>query len=135
VQVGKQGVFTRSVVIGSLINVLCNLLLVSNFGGMGAAIASVIAEGGVFLYQMKYFKEEFTLFQVFKLSINNIISGLIMLIIVVALTNCLSVSILNTVIEILVGGIIYIIILFVLKDKFINDLVNQVYVGVKNKLK
>ena len=135
VQVGKQGAFTKSVIVGSLINVLCNLLLVSSYGGMGAAIASVIAEGSVFLYQMKYFKEEFTLFQVFKLSINNVISGLIMLIIVVTLTNYLSVSILNTMIEILVGGIVYITILFLLRDRFIKDLVNQVYVGVKNKLK
>ena len=134
VQIGKQNIFTKSVVIGSLINVACNLLLIPKYGGIGAAIASVVAESCIFLYQMKYFKNEFNLFQILKLSINNIVSGMVMLGVVIVLTNYLNISIINTMIEVLVGGIVYIMVLSILKDKFFKDLVNQIYVGLKNKL-
>ena len=134
VQIGKQNIFTKSVIIGSLINVVCNLILIPKYGGVGAAIASVVAESCIFLYQMKYFKNEFNLFQILKLSINNIVSGIVMLAVVIILTHYLDVSILNTVIEIFVGAIIYIGVLFILKDKFFKDLINQIYVGIKSKL-
>ena len=135
VQLGKQNIFTKSVIVGCLVNILCNLLLISRYGGIGAAIASVVAELCVFLFQMKYFRSEFTLFEVLKLSIKNLISGIIMLIVIIMITNYLSVSIWNTFIEVLVGGVIYVGILFALRDQFISDLLNQVYICIKGKMK
>ena len=135
VQIGKQNVFTKSVIVGCLVNVLFNSLLISKYGGMGAAVASVVAEGCVFLYQMKHFKKEFSLFEVMKLSVKNVISGVVMLVVVVIVTNYLSVSIWNTMIEVLIGGVVYAGMLFILKDQFVKDLINQIYVGVKDRVK
>lgn len=135
VQIGKQNIFTKSVIFGCLINVVCNIALIPKFGGVGAAVASFVAEFCIFLYQAIYFKEQFTLYQIFKLSYKNLISGILMLIGILLLTNYLPVSILNTLIEIVVGGIIYVGMLFILKDKFLKDLMRQVYSGVKQTLK
>ena len=135
VQIGKQKVFTKSVVFGCLINVLCNLLLINKFGGVGAAIASCLAEFAVFLYQAMYFREEFTIPEIFKLSIKNMISGVIMLVVILTLAHFLSVSIWNTLIEIVVGGLVYICLLLLMKDQFIKDLIQQVYLGVSSKFK
>lgn len=134
VQIGKQNIFTKSVIVGCFVNVLCNCLLIGKFGGVGAAIASVAAESCIFLYQMRSFKKEFTLFQIFKLSINNVISGIVMLIVLLFVTSFLSVNILNTLVEVLIGIIIYALMLIILKDKFFKDLFNQIVVFIKGKL-
>ena len=131
VQVGKQNVFTKSVIVGCLVNVLCNLLFIPSYGGIGAAIASVLAEFCIFLYQMKYFKKEFNFFQIIRISIKNVISGIVMLISVMILTNYLTVSIWNTLIEVVLGGIVYVGLLLLLKDEFLISLVKQIYLSIK----
>ena len=70
-----------------------------------------------------------------KLSIKTVISGVIMFIVVSIIANYLPVSIWNTIIEIIVGGVVYVGMLLILKYQFIKDLINQVYVGIKDKLK
>ena len=58
-----------------------------------------------------------------------------MFLVVYNITNMLSVGILNTMIEGIVGAIIYFGILILLKDKFLKDIINQVKIGIKGKLK
>ena len=57
-----------------------------------------------------------------------------MVVIVLNISKLISPSILNTFILIAIGAIIYFVILLILKDKFLNDIINQVVVTVKNKL-
>ena len=134
VQIGKQKIFTMSVVIGAITNVILNMILIRYIGGIGAAISSVIAELVIFLVQLKYFKEQFSLGEILKLGIKCIISGAVMFVIVKLLTDMLPISIINTIIEVIVGGIIYIIMLSILKYSFLTDIYNQVIGGIKNKL-
>ena len=135
IQIGKQNAFTKSVIVGCLVNVVSNYILINKYGGFGAALSSIIAEICVFLYQMKYFKSEFTLLEIIKLSIINIISGIIMLLFVLIITNYLKISMWNTLIEIVLGGFVYIFMLILLKDKFFKDLYKQIYNGIYNKFK
>lgn len=134
VQIGKQKIFTMSVVIGAITNVILNMILIHYIGGIGAAISSVIAELVIFLVQLKYFKEQFKLGEILKLGIKCIISGAVMFVIVKLLTDMLPISIINTIIEVIVGGIIYIIMLIILKYSFLTDIYNQIIGGIKNKL-
>ena len=88
----------------------------------------------IFLVQLKYFKEQFKLGEILKLGIKCIISGAVMFVIVKLLTDMLPISIINTIIEVIVGGIIYIIMLIILKYSFLTDIYNQLIGGIKNKL-
>ena len=135
VQIGKQNIFTISVTAGAVVNVLLNLVLIHFLGGVGATIASVIAEIVILGIQLRYFKDQFTVLEILKLSIKCFISGIVMFIVLKLLVNYMSVSIINTVIEVLIGGIIYLLMLFILKYQFLKDLSGQVIEGVKNKLK
>lgn len=135
VQIGKQKTFTLSVTIGAVVNIILNFILIRIWGGVGATIASVIAEVIILAIQLKYFKEQFTLIQILKLSIKCFISGIIMFIVVKLMANNMTVSILNTIIQITVGGIIYILSLFLLKYQFLKDLYSQIFTGIKDKLK
>ena len=100
---------------------------------MGAAIASVIAEIAVVLAQLKYLKEQFTLIEILKLSTKCFISGIAMFAVVSILAKYMSVSILNTLIQIIVGAIVYIGMLLILKYKFLYDILKQIIRVIKPK--
>ncbi len=134
VQIGKQKEFTISVVCGAITNVIFNIILIHFFNGVGAAMASVIAEIVIALVQLKYFKDQFKITEILKLGMKCVISGIVMFIFVKLLTDILPISIINTIIEVIVGGIIYIIMLIILKYSFLTDIYNQIIGGIKNKL-
>ena len=134
VQIGKQKIYTISVIVGAIVNVLLNLVLIHFFKGIGAAIASVIAETIILIIQLKYFKEQFTILEILKLSIKCLISGIVMFIVVFLLANYMSVSIINTLIQAIAGIITYFIMLIILKYQFLKDILNQVISGAKKKL-
>ncbi len=134
VQIGKQKEFTISVVCGAITNVIFNIILIHFFNGVGAAMASVIAEIVIALVQLKYFKDQFKITEILKLGTKCVISGIVMFIFVKLLTDILPISIINTIIEVIVGGIIYIIMLIILKYSFLTDIYNQIIGGIKNKL-
>ena len=129
IQIGKQNIFTISVTIGAIVNVIFNTILINFFGGVGAAIASVIAELSILIYQLKYFKEQYTLKQMLGASVKCFISGIVMFFAVKIVANYLSVSIINTVIEVAIGGAVYIGMLFLLKYQFLKDIFKQIVKG------
>ena len=133
VQIGKQKVYTISVTVGAVVNILLNLVLIYFFGGVGATIASVIAETTILCIQLRYFKDQFTLLEILKLSTKCLISGIVMFIVVTLLVNYMSVSIINTVIEVIIGIIVYLLMLIILKYQFLKDLYSQIIRGIKNK--
>lgn len=134
VQIGKQKEFTISVICGAITNVIFNIILIHFFNGVGAAMASVIAEIVIALVQLKYFKDQFKITEILKLGTKCVISGIVMFIFVKLLTDILPISIINTIIEVIIGGIIYIIMLIILKYSFLTDIYNQIIGGIKNKL-
>lgn len=134
VQIGKQKEFTISVTIGAIINVIVNAILIPFWGGIGAAIASVIAEATILGIQIIYIKNQFTILEILKSSIKCLISGIVMFIVVKILVNYMEISILNTIIEVIVGGIIYSLMLVILRYRFLQDLYSQVISGIKVKI-
>lgn len=131
IQIGKSKEFTISVTIGAITNIIFNIILIRFWGGVGAAIASIIAETTILLIQLRYFKEQFNIKEILRLSTKCLISGTVMFFVVKLVVYYLPVSILNTIIEILIGGIVYIAMLFVLKYKFLTDIYNLVINKVK----
>lgn len=135
VQIGKQNIFTISVTIGAIVNVILNLILIYFFKGVGAAVASVIAEFTILGVQLKYFKEQYSVIEILKLSVKCFISGIIMFGIIKLISFYLPVSIINTIIEIVVGAIIYIGVLIILRYQFLKDIVNLIKNVLGGKIK
>jgi len=135
VQIGEEKIFTKSVIFGAITNICFNLVLIRKYGSVGASIASVIAESSILLYQLKYFKEQFKLLEILKLSIKCLISGIIMFIVIKVISNYQSISIINTLIQVIAGVFTYFICLLLLKYQFLKDLISQILTGILNKLK
>ena len=122
VQTKQQKVFTKTVIYGSIINVTINAILIPFIGGIGAAISSVIAETGILLLQLKYFKHIFLFIEIISFGIKNLIAGTAMLIILVLLSNNLEPTIINTFIVAISGLLVYSLMLFIFKDKFFKEI-------------
>lgn len=130
---GRQKEYTLSVVIGCVVNVCLNALLINLFRSIGAAIATFIAELVILLIQLYFVRKEFDLKNIFLQFIKYVIFGLIMYVSVKVLSNTIGVSIINTFIEIVVGGIIYILLLVVSKDSIIKMGMNMAKRKLNNK--
>lgn len=130
----REKEFTISVVVGAIVNFLFNLLLINYFKSIGAAIATVIAELSVTLVQLYFVRKDFNLKEIFKLSINYIISGLIMLIVCVIIDFVVKAYLLSLLLQISIGSITYLVCLLILKDEFIKEIItNNIKPLLKNK--
>lgn len=134
VQVGKHKIYTCSVVIGAIINLVLNTILIHYFNSVGACIASLIAEVTILSIQLYYFREQFKVKEILKLSIKNWVSGIVMFVVLIFVVDRLEVSVFNTLLEVLIGSSIYFVCLLLLKDKFFKDLCSQVLFSIKNVL-
>lgn len=112
--------YTLSVVGGLMINVTLNSILITKFGCVGAAVATVFAEAGVIIIQLFFVRKEFSVKELILSGYKNFISAAVMGIIVFLIASNLANTLPNTVLEVAIGGIIYFVILvFVLRDKFL----------------
>ena len=83
VPTGKENILTITVVVGAISNFILNLILIPRYYSIGASIASITAEGLVTLVGFIYIRKEkiFSLRRILKESLNYLISGLTMFII------------------------------------------------------
>lgn len=123
---GRQKYYTVSVCTGTLVNLVFNLLLIPHFLSYGAAIATVIAELSVTLVQIIATKNIFSYKYIMKIIYKYIISAFAMLCCIFILSKNLSIGIIYTVIEIIIGIIVYFGILIILKDKSLMMFVNKI---------
>ncbi len=121
----KQKVLTISVIIGAAVNFICNLILIPIFKSIGAMVASVLAEFSVAIIQLLYIKKEISIKILYDGAQKYIVSGIIMCIFTYLLGTLLKPTISSTIIQIILGTIIYIIMLVILKDKTVFNFINK----------
>ena len=117
----QQNKLTKSVCTGALVNMVLNAILIPRWYSVGAAIASVIAEFSVTFVQFVYVKDQFDLNQVAKLVPRYFVASIMMLLLLKAEDMVLQPSILNTMLMVVSGAIIYFSALLILKDKFVFE--------------
>ena len=115
----KEKYYTISVIVGALVNLVLNYFLIKCYKSLGATIATVIAELIVTAIQFYFVRKEFKFTEIIKLSKNYFIASIVMFIIV-SLINQTDIFIrsITIIIETGVGTIIYILMLYILKDPF-----------------
>lgn len=122
---GRQKEYTLSVVTGCVVNFTLNLLLIPNFLSIGAAVATVIAESSVTGVQVFCTRKDFRFGEIIKDNKHYIISSLVMFVPTYSLARYLPSTIMNTFICVVVGGVIYLGLLFVMKDETLFEAVDK----------
>lgn len=119
VPTNRQNILTKTVLIGAGINFVLNLLLIPSLKSIGAAIASLIAETVITIVQLFYVRKEFSIRKIVISSLHYVIAGSIMLLTVGIMRNKIKSSVLNTVILVLIGIMVYFMSLVALHDEFL----------------
>lgn len=105
----KDKVFQGSIICGACVNVVVNLVLIRKYGALGAVVGTVLAESIVCIIQAIATNEELPIFSYIKQTLPYTIYGVFMCLIVRCIGFKLGKNILTIVVQILVGGIFYIL--------------------------
>ncbi len=128
----KDKAYTTIMVIGAVVNLIANLILVYKFEAIGVAIGTLISEVVVCVMQIIYTRNKVNHVQYNKTFLKYLLPSLIMTFIVCLIDYLTPTNIYMLIIEILVGGIIYVLISFIF---FIKEKDNLVIQYIKKILK
>ena len=123
---GRQKEFSISLFVGTFSNLLSNFILIPYLLSYGAAIGTVIAELCVTSLQFYFIRNYFELRKVFYLIYKYIIASVFMMLILFLVSGVLPTGIIYTMIEIIIGIVVYFEILIILKDKSLIMLLNKI---------
>ena len=123
----RQNDYTKSVVIGTGVNFICNMLLIPGFLSVGAAVGSVIAEFSVTLVQLFIVRKEFSLKSMLRDVYKYFFGAMLMLLCIVLYSYYVaSPRLIHTMIEIMIGVLIYGVFLIAVRDSFVLSFWNKV---------
>lgn len=115
---GKQNTYTFCVIVGAIVNLLCNFLLIPRYGAIGATVASVFAETCIAGIEFVIIRKDIKFSSVLKSATKYLIAGAVMFSITLLISKRLSSSIINTIIIAVSGIIVYSGMLLALHDDF-----------------
>lgn len=131
----RQKEFTISVTCGAIVNFIMNMCLIWKFGAIGASIGTVIAELTVTLVQMYFVRKDFDFKEIIDLTKNYFISSLLMFIVCLIIGKIIKDNFLSIIVQCIVGGLTYGIVLILLKDSFVCEILNKLKSKIKGGLK
>ncbi len=103
----KETIYIRSVTLGAITNFTCNLTLIPFYGASGAVIGTLVAELVVCTYQMIRIREVYRVQQLIKALFPFVVCGVLELAVTFALSGLMINTALLLVIQISIGGGIY----------------------------
>jgi len=131
----RQNLFTITVLVGAVSNFLMNGILIPRLYSVGAAIASVVAETIIALVQLFVVRKELSFYTIITSARNYFIAGLVMLGLLSIENIWLSSSFFHTCVMAVSGASVYFGVLFLMKDDFFVNNVNNILVKVMHRLK
>jgi O-antigen/teichoic acid export membrane protein len=115
--VGKVREFTISVTAGAIINFVINLVLIPSYKSTGAAIATIAAETTVAMIQLYFARKDLVIKDLFKDFWKYMLSGTVMFTVVKVLNMNMVFSPTTLLLQVTVGGLIYFVLLLLLKSE------------------
>lgn len=107
----KDGIFISSVIIGAIVNIIINVLLIPKMQSIGAAIGTLVAEIVVCVFQTIMVRRDLEIFKYARESLVFVVPAVLMYILLILVDFKISMT-LNLIIHVLLGGVCYLILLF-----------------------
>lgn len=117
----REHQYTISVTVGAVINIIANLFLISLYGANGAAIATVISEFSVTTVQLFYIGGTIRRRQLFSSTWRYLLSGFFMYIVVSRINGIMNMTVVNLIVQVSLGVIVYTVCLFLTKAPIIEQ--------------
>lgn len=125
--------YTISVTSGCFVNLILNALLIRKFGAYGASIASSFTELVILLIQYLFVRKSFNFDGVVKKIFRYLIVGVIMLLSVLFVGIIMGPGIITNLVQVLVGALVYLGILFIMHDDIEYFLIDKFLVTFRLK--
>lgn len=123
---------TMYLIFGTIINLVLNAILIPNFLGVGAAIASVLAEMVILVLYSINARSFMNIGRaIIKQATKKIAIGTVMLGIVLIIGKVIDNALLAVIIQVIIGAGIYIVLLYLLKDSFVYHLRGNLFLKRK----
>ncbi|MBW3078680.1 flippase [Bifidobacterium simiiventris] len=128
VSIGKQNLYTRAVVVASIVNIILNIIFISLFqmGSLGVSISTVIAEVLATVIQAKYVGDIISPKAILESFIKYCYPMGFMLVVLLILNVILPIGIISLIVKILVASLSYFLILALRKDRMLSSLLAQI---------
>jgi len=123
--------FTVSVTIGAIVNIILNIILIPKYKAIGACVATVIAEFVVTFIQYMYVRKNIKKKCFISNAIKYCISSIIMFIVVRFIGNYMGVRIITTIVQAVMGVIVYILILTILRDEINSIIFKTIFTKIR----
>lgn len=128
---GLRNRSAKFIIAGACTNLILNLILIPNFRARGAAVATIIAELTITMLYLKRCDGFYSFRLLIKFAWKKIIAGVGM-IIIISLLNLLNIGDLGMLIlQVSVGVLVYMTILFMIKDEFVVETFKQLRKKIK----
>lgn len=129
----RERLLTGTVIIGAVVNFVCNLILIPKLYSIGASIASVAAETVITLTQLYLIRNELSFTRIMAQSVKYLLAGACMLLVLFLENHYLSASVLHSCIMIFSGAIVYFVMLLVLHDRFFSGYLETLIAKLKRR--
>lgn len=122
---GQRSKSAKAIIAGSIVNLILNSFFIPLFGANGAATASVIAESVIAILYLWMSKGYMSGGIILKHSYKRIFSGIVMLIAIIFIGKNYCGSIIVTIVQMVVGILIYFLMLLLMKDKLVKEIMSM----------
>ncbi len=130
VPVKRNKEYTISILVGLIANFFMNYFMIHAWQSLGASIATVLSQLLIDIVQLYMVRDVLNVKEVIKTSYKFLIAGLVM-VVCCQLVGFLSTGIINVASQVAVGVVVYVAMLFILKESYVTEFATL----VKNKLK
>ena len=129
----QENKYTLSIIIAAVVNLIMNLFLIPKNGAAGAIISLIAAEYIGIVIQLILVRNQLPVKRMLLSIVKYIIVSVIMGVIVILIGNSINSGMLANVMQGIAGVIIYIVIMFIIKDDVQKEMISRVLSMIKKK--
>lgn len=115
---GLRSLSAKFIIAGSIVNLILNLILIPMMKSKGAVFATLAAETVITVLYMRFCNGYLNYKAILQYGWKKLIAGMIMFLVIRGIDTILSNDIYASIIEVTIGSIIYIFVLWILQDSF-----------------
>ena len=122
----KQKKYTVSVLVGVLVNFILNLILINLWQSIGASIATVLSQFVVDGVQIYFVRKDIKWKPLIRIAVRYLVASLVMFVGCLLVKMIIHIPVISIIIQIIIGISIYIGMLILFRDKFLNTIIGKV---------
>jgi len=113
------------IIMGAIVNLGFNIWLIPKYAGLGAAFASILAETVITFLYLRNCDGYLEIRDIFELGWKKIVAAVLMMIVMYGIGKLPYANIIVLMLEIIIGGSVYIGTLYIMKDEFVANILKK----------